>query len=129
MNQDILLKCWRKLPEFDFEPNKGRFRTWLYQVVRNHVYDYLSSKKNRNDQKNLPLETWNVPATQGEIDSIMDKEWKAYITSLAMKRIEKNFSSQNLEIFKRLLKGEELNTLAKEFQMKANSLYKVKNKI
>ena len=129
LKQDILVKLWKKLPKFDYEPERGKFRTWLYEVVKNHVFDHLNSKRTKNERKNRALDDWKSPSTDSEIKRVMDKEWKAYVTSLAMKRIKDKFSTQNLEIFNRLLRGENPRALAEEYGVKSNSISKVKNRI
>ena len=45
--QEILLKLWNKLPEFKYEPNKAKFRTWLNRITKNHVLNYLRDESSR----------------------------------------------------------------------------------
>ncbi|WP_425609287.1 RNA polymerase sigma factor [Thalassobacterium maritimum] len=28
LGQEILLKLWKQLPSFDYQPNRGKFRSW-----------------------------------------------------------------------------------------------------
>jgi len=129
MEQDILLKLWKKLPNFDYQPNKGRFRTWLYSVIRNHIYDYYKSKRVRNSNQNTSIDAIAELSVDSKMQNIMDSEWKAYVSGIAMQRIEKNISAQNIEIFNRLMKGETPTSLANEFGVKPNSISKIKNRI
>ncbi len=129
LQQEILLKLWKKLPSLDYQPERGKFRTWLYQVIRNHVYDYVKSKRFRNSQKDLPMDEQFQGASDSQLYAVMDEEWRAYVTSLAMQRIQNNFSKQNLEIFQALLKGATPKDLADTYGLKPNSISKVKNRI
>lgn len=40
--QEIMLKIWTKAPLFD--PDKGKARTWIYQVSRRTVLNWIASK-------------------------------------------------------------------------------------
>ena len=40
LRQDILLKLWEKLPDFDFDQVKGKFRSWLWTMIRNTAYNH-----------------------------------------------------------------------------------------
>ena len=42
--QEIFLKLLRALPDFELDPSKGKFRTWLYQVTLSAVYDHARRK-------------------------------------------------------------------------------------
>ena len=52
-SQNILLTLWKKLPEFEYQPEKCRFRTWMNTIIRNDVLRYMRDSKryeNRADQ-------------------------------------------------------------------------------
>ncbi len=40
VRQDVLVKLWRVLPEFQLD-HRGRFRTWLWTVTRNVIIDWV----------------------------------------------------------------------------------------
>ncbi len=40
VRQEVLVKLWRVLPDFQLD-NRGRFRTWLWTVTRNVVIDWV----------------------------------------------------------------------------------------
>ena len=42
--QTVLIKLFRKLPEFTLDQSRGRFRTYLYQVTSNSIIDFLRSR-------------------------------------------------------------------------------------
>ena len=42
--QDIFVTLSRTLPEFQYDRRRGAFKTWLYQVIRNKVRDFVKKK-------------------------------------------------------------------------------------
>ena len=46
LSQQIMLKLWKKLPGFDYDPQVGSFRSWLCTIVRNRSCRRYSSAAN-----------------------------------------------------------------------------------
>jgi len=49
--QDVFLKIWDKAPSYN--PEKGRFFTWILNIARNASIDKIRSKDFKNKQLNL----------------------------------------------------------------------------
>ncbi|WP_268225016.1 RNA polymerase sigma factor [Sinomicrobium oceani] len=71
--QDVFLKIWHEASSYD--PEKGRFFTWILNIARNASIDKLRSKEFKNSQMNVKgeyfsdiLESGN--AVTGKIDAI-----------------------------------------------------------
>src|SRR5438067_2093227 len=43
--QDIFISLLRKLPEFEMDRSKGRFRGWLWRVAANAVVDWVRARR------------------------------------------------------------------------------------
>jgi len=52
--QDCFIKIWRNLERFD--PQKGRFATWLINIARNTAIDFTRTKYFSQKRKNQNLE-------------------------------------------------------------------------
>ncbi|MFC4993226.1 RNA polymerase sigma factor [Rubritalea tangerina] len=130
LRQDILLKLWKKLPTFDYQPEKAKFRTWLCQVIRNTAFTYLSSKNSEKARIDLYFSEENNPANkESKLDSIMDEEWRSYISNTAMEALREKFNAQSIEIFERSLEGAKAPELAAEYNLQENTIYRIKNRV
>ena len=47
--QSILLKLWKTLPTFEYNPGKGQFRYWLGRVTKNDVFKFFHKKNRRKE--------------------------------------------------------------------------------
>lgn len=128
LRQDILVKIWKALPEFDYQPGKAKFRTWLSLVIKNTAYSHFSSRGSEQARITKYF-TKTDDDSPTEIEVVMEDEWKNYISTLALKKVEQNSNPQNVTIFKRMLAGATSKELAKEFGLKENSIHRVKNRI
>ena len=104
--QEVLIKVWNKLGDFDYNPGKSKFRSWLNTVIRNNVLNYIKSRK-----------------------SYSQKEWENYIANLALERIKHHFSGKAIEVFEMSLGGASVQEIAAKLDIKENTAYRLKNRV
>ncbi|NQZ59794.1 MAG: sigma-70 family RNA polymerase sigma factor [Lentisphaeraceae bacterium] len=124
--QQVLLRCWKALPDFEYRPGKTRFRTWLCTLARNEVLNFFRSKG--RESKKLALVD-DEETMSDDLHEVIEKEWKNYITSLAWKNIQDDFSGNALECFLLLSKGVAVNEVAERLDISAGSVYVLKKRV
>ncbi len=130
LTQDVLIKIWKALPDFLYLKKRCRFRTWLAKVTRNTSLNFLNSAKNRRSQDQVTSEdNMLLLGCSGELDEREEKEWQLFITRKAWTNIQDKFSSDHLEIYAKMLKGTSATTLAEQFKLEVNSVYKYRKRI
>ena len=126
IHQTILVKLWKQLPTYQYDPDKSKFRSWLGVITRNATYDFLRSEtalKNR-ESKSSPPEGFN-----DDFDEIVEQEWKVHLTSRALERLKGVVSEQSLNVFKKVMNGQSEKDIAKEYQLQPNSIGRIKNRV
>ncbi len=127
LSQEILLKLWKELPSFNYEPNRGKFRSWLYQIIRNTAYSHLKAR--HSEQQRIDLYFKDNQEGSGQIDELMREEWKAHICQKALDNLRGTFTDQSVEIFEKTLAGQEVSELAVSYGVKENTIYRIKNRV
>ena len=125
--QKVLIKLWKNLPEFDYQPHKCKFRSWMRVVVRNMVISYFRNlgKRHRDlersvlTQRNQNYED-SIPP---DIDEKIDNEWKIHISQLAWNNIKNNFTGSVAECFQMFTKGIHIDEICRTLDIKKNSAY------
>ena len=119
LHQDIMLRLWKGLETFDYVPEKCRFRTWLGKVCRNCIYSHFEkeNKKKSVDIDKLPI------ISKPEIDSIIETEWKLYISQMAYERIEGRFQQNILTAYRLFQEGEKPSDIAAKLAVAENTIY------
>ena len=108
LSQQIMLKLWKKLPTFDYDPQLGSFRSWLCTIVRNTVYNHF------RDNKSNDVASFNTEKINPELEKLFENEWMIHISNLAIRAVRDNFSPAVWDIYSRVAKGESAEDIAAE---------------
>jgi len=130
--QDVLLKVWKSLPNYEYREGQCTFRTWLCLVIKSVAYNYFRKKSTKNNDKNLAYdETLHKldSITEPEIDKIAELEWKSYISNMAWKNVQSEFAPRTVEIFEASLNEIPNNALAEQFDTSESSIRVYKSRV
>ena len=123
LQQLIFVKLWKKLPDFEYQPDKAKFRTWLGRVIKNTALDWMRARKNQahplDESMNHSLDDPTV------LDSIIENEWRTYVSNLAMQKVKGVLTEQSVAIFELSLKGVDATEIAEKYDLKRNSVYRI----
>ena len=131
--QEVLVKIWKGMPQYSYERDKCRFRTWLSTVVRNTVYSFFKLKINRNAQKNVNYEEFLEKlemTSDAEVDKIAESEWQVYVSNLAWDNLKNDFPEHAKKLFEASIEENDNALLAKQFDIAESSVrvYKMRMK-
>lgn len=132
--QETLMLVLRKLPEFNYDPSKGRFRGWLTQLARGKMCDFIRTKLREG---NLSLDHEQAPQVddgerQAEEAEAAEWAWRMTLVEEALRRLEQDPQTKP-ETFAAFhayaVKGESAAEVAKQFGLQANALYQIKSRV
>lgn len=127
--QDVLIKAWKSLPEFEYDPEKGKFRWWLTRIVKNTVYDYMDKEKRRRERlKGVQIQHRSL-LSEPEIDKIAKEEWETFVVKKAWENIKGSFKPEILKIFAELSNGESIPVIAKAYNLEENTIHVYKKRV
>ena len=119
LRQNVLFNAWKALPDFKYEREKCKFRTWLSLVSRNAVYKYYR-QKNKDKEREKAAENQEM-ISEPDVEKIADDEWNRFVAEKAFETIRSDFSSNVLEIF--LMSGSKNDSeVAEKFSIAKNSV-------
>ena len=126
--QQVTLKAWEKLPEFDYNRNFGRFKNWLAQVVRNIVMSY--NRGLQREQNKLENFSQNLEEMQdSEFEELAERQWKLTIGEMAWENIKDRFSEDAVSCFELLNAGLKNKEIAARLNLKENTVAVFKKRI
>ena len=129
--QIIMVKLWDKLPEFDVDSIRGKFRNWLYTVTANQVKDYIKARdrKNTRHQKAEQEKSYLRNITVPEVEKIATKEWESYIAQLAWNNVSPNFEESVKNAFLMFTEGYDVKTISTKLNISESSVYVYKKRV
>ena len=102
--QSTLVKVWELLPSFNYDQNKGRFRSWLTQVTINIMREQL--RKNNRLNKALSEGKLNDFEKASEAFAIdFEKEWREYMAKKTWDNVSETLSPEIKTAFELHLEG------------------------
>lgn len=132
--QETLRALVEKLPLYEYDPDtKGHFRNYLIGIVRFKAIEQLKRRKRETDlraelEANAQFE-WECEKQSYSVD-LRDWQREAYEAALAQFMADKNISTRDKEIFRRVaLQGESPEAVAAIFDIKRNNVDQIKARL
>ncbi len=129
VRQMVMLKVSKALRDFKYDPRRGRFRGFLWRIVRNENLRYVTrpnTAPNRVDTHGVPSAE---PVAPQDRDDVWEEEWTHHHLRLAMRRIRETFDPRSVSVFESLLSGEAVDAVARETGMTKDAVHKVKQRV
>ena len=131
IHQEIMISLWKRLPGLNIK--NLHFRNYLSTITKNTVLNFIREKKRCIERREKAcydstltyLSTIRLP----EIEEIAEKEWRIYLTHLALKNIEPLFSQNAISIFKLSLKGLTAREIAEQTGIPLSTVNTLKSRV
>ena len=131
--QKVLLALWEKLPTFEYQPNRCKFRTWMNHITRNIVVGHFRKQsRHAKDIVRAGLIQLNEQDTEGmnpEVYEMAEREWKLHISNLAWENIKDDFTGKATQCFLLFSEGKKIEEICELLDIKTNSAYVFKNRV
>lgn len=124
VRQMVMVRLSRVLPEFEYNPELGRFRGFLGRIVRNEAARLLN-------RPNAPASGVDEMAARPETgpDEAWEREWAHHHLRAALQQVRTTFDPRSVEVFERLLAGDTVEQTAALFGLSEQAVHKVKQRI
>ena len=126
--QDVLLSLSKTLPGFRYDPQKGKFRSFLKTVTLNVIID---RRRRQHGQRPQPItDGLTVTADDLEVEHAWDQEWRQYHLRQAWQVIEPEFNAGDREAFRHYAFGQrDARETAAALGVSVDRVYQAKSRI
>jgi len=107
--QETVVSVSGQIGEFQYDPGKGRFKSWLRLIARRRIADQLRKKykqgalKEQDGVEHLKAQEQGSDevgdSTTAELDAVWDREWQKRLITLAMERVKRRVKAEHFQIF------------------------------
>lgn len=131
--QEILTVVVREIPAFQYDPQKGRFRDWLRQILVNRLREFWRLRKARplatgdDGFQERVLEQLEDPG--GNLARQWDQEHDYHVVRRFLEVVRRDFAPTTWLAFERMLAGARPSAVAAELGMSVNAVYLARSSI
>ena len=127
LQQEILVSLWKNLKKYD--PEKAKFRTWLTTIIKNAALNKINKNKLKHKLNNPDVKEYLMPDKDSEFEQEIQKEWEAYVSTLAFERIKHLFSDKAIKSFTLFLDKVSPEQIAEQLEISRDSVYKMRARV
>lgn len=127
--QDVLIALTKAMPGFEYDPQRGKFRSYLKTtVIRAVVRRFCQSDRGIDLSK---LDELSRAATlDDEVEDVWEAEWRQYHLRRAMSAAGSEFNTTDLTAFRAYaLEGQDAAEVASRLGVSVDSVYQVKSRL
>lgn len=127
--QQVMVKVWKKLPEFQYDRDRSHFRTWLSSITHKTVVDFIRKQTRAAKRHEKAQDDYLSSITVPEVEEIAEKEWQIYVMKLAMERISECFTGKAIEVFLKSMQGMSGEQISEELCLPLNTVYTFRSRV
>ena len=125
--QQTMVDVARKMPEFEYDPRRGRFKGWLKTIVNNNITSALRKQRPRQADT---AEFHREQSREKSVDDIWEDKWRQEHLAYALTLVEKEVKHETFEAFRlAVIDGRPPSEIAKRLGMSANQVYVAKHRV
>lgn len=129
IRQIVLAKLFQRLPEFDYQPARGRFRDYLGQTVKNALRDWFVRPgiAERTVDPEV-IADWSSTRPVRE-DPVWEREWVDHHFRRAFASLAMAVETRSMEVFEHLLAGRTVADVAAAEGMSVEAVRKIRQRV
>ena len=126
--QVVFADLARNLPTFQYDREKGRFRSYLTGLVNWRVMDKLKLAKRDADMKK---DFWeSARAAAGGEDNFAEREWQSAAMEEALRRMKSEVRPEHYAAFvASAVEGQDTETVTKLYGISSDNLYQIRTRL
>lgn len=126
VRDQCLIKIARRLPDFEYDPRKGRFKAWLHRIARDEVVDHL---RRRRPQQADTHALGELQARDASPPEAWEEEWRRHHLRYGLEQAARRLPAKDYEAFRMLLlEDATVPEVCERMSWNANQVYKAKSR-
>ena len=130
LTQEVLRSVASAARKFEYDPDRGSFRSWLFTVARNKLLDLRARQRRGQGAGGTSAQELleQQPATSDE--TMWDEEFRRRLFALAVEQAKPDFEERTWQAFWRTaVNGEEARDIAAALGISVGAVYIAKSRV
>jgi len=137
--QETMMVVMRKLPTFEYDTARGRFRNWLLTIVANKVRE---ARRRSHMDRMLSMDAMTpegmeslhdrLASDEADASENLEETWRQSLIEEALKQVlsDPRTRPETVEVFRAFaLEGRPIAEVAAQFGMKENAVFQIRNRL
>jgi len=132
ITQEVLRAAATALPRFTLDPQRGKFRHWLFTIALNEVRKLaLAHKRQPRGSGGCSAQKWLEEQTAGEDDeAIWNREHQSQLFHWAAEKARRHFRESTWQAFWRAaVEGQDVRDVADALGLSVGAIYVAKSRV
>ena len=136
VHQETMVKLFNQMPAFEYNPDAGRFRSYLFRIVNARVVDAFRREARYMCYSSLDAGKLAEPMPElidepvAQQHECWDREWNSSLLALALKRVARKVDADTYRSFEQyVINQRDAAEVAAEMGLAANAVYQHKNRL
>jgi RNA polymerase sigma-70 factor (ECF subfamily) len=130
LTQEVLRTVSRALPDFEYDPARGQFRSWLLTVVRTRLSNFLQACQARPDRGSDTVAVEVIEDRAAPADDWWEQEYRRQLFARAVERVRPAAEPHTWDAFQRTsLDGQSALEVARELGMSVAAVYMARSRV
>jgi RNA polymerase sigma-70 factor (ECF subfamily) len=126
--QDVLIGLSKAMPGFEYDPRRGKFRSFLKTIATRAIFRRFRQKAATAGQQ--PVKGDDPPIDDDRNEQIWEQEWRSHHLRLAMRTLEAEFNTCDRAAFEAYaVDGRDARETAEALGMTVEQVYQAKSRI
>jgi RNA polymerase sigma-70 factor (ECF subfamily) len=136
--QETVVSVMKSLPTFEYDPQKGSFKSWLLQLTRWRMIDQLRKRDpclvRRKSQTETSTKTSTIERVADPegpaLEAVWDKEWEENLLQVALEKVKQRVDPKQFQIFDlHIMKKWPVSKVARVLSINAGRVYLANHRI
>ncbi len=128
--QLTLVRLWKDLVNYEHQPKRARFRSWLSHLIHSTAVDWhRQQRRNREAMDADSPEVSEMLIEESTLEQQIEEEWRDHIIGLALERLKTIFSGNAVDVFVRSVEGDSAAKISADLNMSEESVYVLKHRV
>jgi RNA polymerase sigma-70 factor (ECF subfamily) len=131
--QEVLRSVAAAADRLEYDPKRGTFRSWLFTVTRNKLYNMLDGQRRQvrgTGDSAAQQRLDEQPGRDGDGEDVWEKEYQTHLTALAMQRVRGEFHDSTWQAFLlTAVDGKGAREAGKSLKMSPGAVYVAKSRV
>jgi RNA polymerase sigma-70 factor (ECF subfamily) len=129
--QEVMRAVARTMPNFEYQPDKGRFSSWLFTISRNKFNSFLDKRRRApfvsgGTDVQKQIEAQPCP----EVDPIWERDFQRRVFSWACEQVRSEFQETTWQAFWRAgVEEQAVSAVAQSLGLSAGAVYVAKSRV